>query len=99
MDQVGRMRFINRLPMWGGWRVIRVSPLGERMSAIVLPCANVTKAVFAGGDSKTLYITTARKGLTESQLAEQPLAGGLFAVDVDVVGLPPGQFFARVSKR
>lgn len=77
--------------MWGGWRIVRLSPHGERMSAIALPCANVTKAVFAGRDLKTLYITTARKGLTETQLEEQPLAGGLFVVDVDVAGLPSGR--------
>jgi len=74
--------------MWGGWGLLRLSPRGERIGKIALPCANVTKAVFGGDDLKTLYITTARKGLSESALAEQPLAGGLFAVDVSVSGLP-----------
>ena len=74
--------------LWGGWSLLRLSPRGERIAKIGLPCSNVTKAVFAGHDLKTLYITTARKGLSEAQLAEQPLAGGLFSIDVNVAGLP-----------
>jgi xylono-1,5-lactonase len=75
--------------MWGGWGVLRLSPRGERIGRVALPCANVTKAVFGGRDLRTLYITTARKGLAETALIDQPLAGGLFAVDAGVAGLPP----------
>lgn len=74
--------------MWGGWGVLRLSPSGERIGKIALPCANATKVVFAGRDLKTLYITTARKGLTDAELAKQPLAGGLFTVEINVAGLP-----------
>jgi xylono-1,5-lactonase len=78
--------------MWGGWCVLRLSPRGERIGKITLPCAQLTKVVFTGPDLKTLYITTARKGLTETQLVEQPLAGGLFSVSVDVRGQPSNKF-------
>ena len=47
-----------------------------------------TNCCFGGPDLRTLFITTARTGLTPAQLAEQPLAGGLFAVAVDSPGLP-----------
>jgi len=73
--------------MWGGWAMLRLSPKGDRIGKVSLPCANVTKGVLGGPELKTLYVTTARKGLTDSQLREQSLAGGLFAVDVDVAGL------------
>ncbi len=53
-----------------------------------LPCANVTKLAFGGPDLRTAYVTTARKGLGEAELAAQPLAGGLFAFEVPVPGLP-----------
>ena len=33
-----------------------------------------------------LFITTAREGLSDDALAEQPLAGGLFRVEPDVRG-------------
>lgn len=80
------------IAMWGGWGVLRFSPRGERLAEVSLPCANVTKSVFGGPDLKTLYITTARKGLSESQLAAQPLAGGLFAIGVSIVGSPSHLF-------
>jgi sugar lactone lactonase YvrE len=48
----------------------------------------VTKAAFGGADRRTLYITSARKGLSAAELAAQPLAGGLFALRVDAQGLP-----------
>jgi sugar lactone lactonase YvrE len=35
-----------------------------------------------------MFVTTARLGLTEDQLKEAPLSGGLFRVDVGVAGLP-----------
>jgi sugar lactone lactonase YvrE len=77
--------------MWGGWKLVRLSPHGERIGELAFPCANVTKATFGGHDLRTLYVTTARKGLTAGQLTEQPLAGALFEVEVPVSGLPPSK--------
>ncbi|MEO3947065.1 SMP-30/gluconolactonase/LRE family protein [Gorillibacterium sp. CAU 1737] len=72
---------------WGGWRVSRIDPAtGERMTVIPLPAQNVTSCVFAGEDLMDLYITTARTGLSEDQLAEQPHAGGLFRIRPGVRG-------------
>jgi xylono-1,5-lactonase len=78
------------LALWGGWGLQRFAPDGELVQTLDLPCANVTKACFGGPDLKTLYVTTARKGLSPSELARQPLAGGLFQVDVGVGGLAQG---------
>ncbi|MBX6322588.1 MAG: SMP-30/gluconolactonase/LRE family protein, partial [Rhodospirillaceae bacterium] len=41
-----------------------------------------------------LYVTTVRYGLSDAELAEQPFAGDLLAVDAGVKGLPDGQFAA-----
>ena len=43
---------------------------------------------FGGDDLKTLYITTAREGRPAAELVEQPLAGCVLSIDVDVPGLP-----------
>jgi sugar lactone lactonase YvrE len=74
--------------LYGGWGLNRYAPDGHLADTLRLPCANVTKAAFCGKDLRTLYITTATKGLTREQHAEQPLAGGLFRVRVEVAGLP-----------
>ncbi|MCE7796333.1 SMP-30/gluconolactonase/LRE family protein [Sphingobium sufflavum] len=74
--------------LWDGWGVQRHAPDGSLLLRIDLPCARVTKIAFGGDDLRTAYVTTARTGLSEAQLAEQPLAGGLFAFDAPVAGLP-----------
>jgi xylono-1,5-lactonase len=74
--------------LYGGWGVNRYSPTGELLSKLQLPVANCTKPAFGGDDLRTLYITSAWKGLTDDQRAQQGLAGGLFAVRVDTAGLP-----------
>jgi sugar lactone lactonase YvrE len=47
---------------------------------------------FGGADLKTLYITTARKNRPAAELAQQPLAGCVLSVRVEVAGLPANLF-------
>lgn len=74
--------------LWGGGAALRLSPAGQIVRRIALPVPNVTKPCFGGPNLKTLYFTTARKGLSDEQLAAHPLAGGLFALEVEVAGQP-----------
>ena len=74
--------------LYGGWGVNRYTPQGQLLGKLTLPCSNVTKVAFGGRDLRTIYITTAWKGLSAEQRARQPLAGGLFRVRADVPGLP-----------
>lgn len=74
--------------LWGGWRARRYAPDGRIVAEVPFPCANVTKIALGGPDLRTAYATTARIGLDAAALQDQPLAGGLFAFDVDVPGRP-----------
>jgi sugar lactone lactonase YvrE len=74
--------------LFGGWGVRRYAPTGELLAVVEFPVANVTKIAFGGDDLRTVYATTARKGLDDRALAEQPLAGDLFSFRADVPGLP-----------
>ncbi|MEY4760702.1 MAG: hypothetical protein RLZZ200_558 [Pseudomonadota bacterium] len=74
--------------LWDGWGVRRYAPDGRLLLHVDLPCARVTKVAFGGPDLRTAYVTTARTGLDDSQLARQPLAGGLFAFDAPAAGRP-----------
>src|SRR5690606_15652698 len=74
--------------LFGGWGVACHSPQGRLLHTLPLPVAQCTKVAFGGDDLRTLYITTAAIGLSEEELARQPLAGGLFRVRVDTPGLP-----------
>jgi sugar lactone lactonase YvrE len=73
---------------YDGGKVSRFSPNGDRVASIRLPVARVTSCTFGGEDIKTLYVTSARAGLTQEQLRRQPDAGGLFAITTDIAGRP-----------
>ena len=45
-----------------------------------------TSLAFAGPELTTLFVTTAREGMTKDDLARCPGAGGLFALETDVQG-------------
>lgn len=73
----------------GGWGVARFGPDGTFLGRVEFPVANVTKIAFGGADLTTVYATTARKGLSEGELAAQPAAGDLFSFTVGVPGILP----------
>ena len=77
---------------WDGWRLARYSPEGELMATVALPVQKPTSCIFGGPDLGTLYVTSAVWDLKGAALAAQPLAGGVFAVDVGVTGLPETRF-------
>lgn len=74
--------------VFGGWRIDRYDPQGRKVDEVRFPCANITKLAFGGDDLRTVFATTARKGLSEEALLAQPLAGGLFTFRADAPGLP-----------
>ncbi|GLQ57807.1 SMP-30/gluconolactonase/LRE family protein [Devosia nitrariae] len=73
---------------WGGSCVVRHAPDGAIDRVIELPVSQVTCPAFGGPDYKTLFITSASKTLSAEQLAKEPRAGSVFAVTLDVPGLP-----------
>ena len=77
---------------WGTSKVTRHDGEGKLLRTIHLPCSQVSSCAFGGPDLTTLYITTAADGLSEQQLEQEPLAGGLFAVDIDIPGVPANHF-------
>jgi sugar lactone lactonase YvrE len=72
--------------LWDGWGVRRYAPDGALLLHVAFPCARVTKIALGGPDLRTAYATTARIGLDEAALAEQPLAGSLFAFEAPAPG-------------
>lgn len=74
---------------WGAGCISRFSVDGRLLRRITLPASNVTNVCFAGPKLDRLFVTTARAGLTQEALKEQPEAGNLFEVlDPGTTGLP-----------
>jgi sugar lactone lactonase YvrE len=80
------------LALWGSDELRRYTPDGRLDTVVRLPAWQVTSATFGGLDLGTLFITTAREGLTPAEQAEQPHAGDIFACAPGVTGRPPFLF-------
>lgn len=80
---------------WDGARIVRYSPEGAVDRTIKLPVSRITGCCFGDRDLKTLYVTTARTGLTSFQMDMQPFAGSLFAIATDIQGRPCGEWSGR----
>lgn len=64
-------------------RLNRLSPGGKVLASIPLPCAAPTMACFGGDDLRTLFVTSLTRGREH---------GHLYAMEVDITGLPPFLF-------
>ena len=78
---------------WGAARVSCHDPdSSAELLRIALPTRNITNCAFGGPELRTLYISSARGDMTLEQLVAEPLAGGLFAVEIDSPGLAAHRF-------
>jgi sugar lactone lactonase YvrE len=78
--------------LYGGAAVHRYTPEGRLDTTLSFPVTNITCPVFGGPGLGLLYVTSARDGLDERQLAAQPHAGAVFTADVGAQGLPGLRF-------
>ena len=76
-----------------GGRVLRIAPDGRVLAAYAVPALCPTMCAFGGRDLKTLYVTSAREKRDPDELSRLPQSGVIFAMAVDVPGLPE-QLFA-----
>ncbi|MDY7578754.1 SMP-30/gluconolactonase/LRE family protein [Herbaspirillum sp. RTI4] len=83
---------------WGGARVVRYAPDGSVERMLQLSISQPSCVCLGGARLNQLFVTTAREALTLTQLADQPLAGGLFHTRLDDVhGLPEARFNGLIS--
>ena len=81
------------IAMWGGAQVTRWNPnTGQLLEQVSVPALHSSCPVFGGKNRNELYITSARKGMSEADLNKYPLSGGLFKVDTKYEGMPTFEF-------
>lgn len=80
--------------MFEGQRLLRLSPSGAVLLELPLPVRCPTMPCFGGADLRTLFITTSREKRPADELAQQPWAGCVLRLRVDVPGMPVN--FARL---
>jgi sugar lactone lactonase YvrE len=73
-------------------KICRYTPRGKVDTVIRLPVTKPTMCAFGGPSLKTLYVTTSSFGLSEAEMAIQPLAGSLLAIELQTQGIPEPRF-------
>jgi sugar lactone lactonase YvrE len=77
------------IAFWGGACIRQFTPDGELLQRIDLPALQITSVAFGGEDLKSLVVTSARNGMTATQLAQYPGSGSVFLLRPGAVGLLP----------
>ncbi len=77
---------------WGGAAVRRFAPDGSLAGGVAVPTPNITSHAFGGPDLSRMFITSAREGLSDEQLAADSAAGALFVCEPGVSGRPQRTF-------
>ncbi len=80
------------IAFWDGWCVRRISAAGERLAEVRLPVQKPTSCAFGGPALDQLFVTSARRDLTETELDGQPWAGGLVRIEPGVRGVAEQAF-------
>jgi len=75
-----------------GGKIVQLSPAGKTLAEYSIPAMCPTMCAFGGPDLRTMYVTTARQNRDDEELARLPQSGGIFAMTVDVPGLPEPAF-------
>ncbi|HEY1853317.1 MAG TPA: SMP-30/gluconolactonase/LRE family protein [Solirubrobacterales bacterium] len=78
--------------LFGGGAIRRYTPDGQLDAEVSLPVTNPTCPGFGGADLDVLFVTSARHRLSPDQLAAEPLAGALLAIEGVAQGCPPNLF-------
>ena len=79
--------------VWAGAGLRRFDHAGNLTGIVPMPVTQPSSCAF--GPDGTLYITTAREGLSPHELAAQPHAGSVFAVATNTHGVPVPAFSHR----
>jgi L-arabinonolactonase len=77
---------------WGMGRVVRYTPDGRQDLVVRVPARQPTRPALGGAALDTLYITSARDGLSAQAWRDDPQAGHLFSASPPVQGLPEPRF-------
>ncbi len=71
----------------GAGQVVRFDPSGRESTRFKLPVSKPTSIALGGMTLKTLFVTSMRYRMEPEQIAVEPFAGHILAIEVDVAGI------------
>jgi sugar lactone lactonase YvrE len=82
--------------LWGGGAVLRLDPGGRLIGEVDMPVSQPTSCCFGGPDLATLFVSSARVGLSPDALNAQDQAGMLMQCTPGVRGRPASPFMGEL---
>jgi sugar lactone lactonase YvrE len=79
---------------WDGAQVVGFDGDAVPRMTLNVPALRPTSIAFGGPELRTMYVTSARFGLSEEELRAWPASGSVFEVDCATPGLPANVFRA-----
>lgn len=77
---------------FNGACLLRYNAQGRLTDTLPMPVPRPTSCCFGGADMRTLFITTARFGMSTSELLAYPQAGDLYRIRLPIAGSPRHRF-------
>jgi sugar lactone lactonase YvrE len=81
-----------------GWAVLRATPDGTIDRRIDVPVEKPTMPAFGGSSMTTLFVTSIGEGGSRPLAPGQPHAGGLFAIETEIRGVPETTFAGSTAR-
>ncbi len=72
---------------FAGKKVTKYTESGQKIAEYEMPVSNITSCTFVGENLDAIVFTTAKVGLSEQQLKQEPTAGGLFIAKANAFGM------------
>ncbi|WP_262695717.1 SMP-30/gluconolactonase/LRE family protein [Kordiimonas aquimaris] len=72
---------------WGLGKVICFDIMGDIVAEVSIPTSQPSCVAFGGKNLDLLFVTSAKEGMLEKQLADEPSAGNVFVYETSVTGL------------
>lgn len=73
--------------MWGAGVLLRYAPDGGLLRVVRLPASRPTMLAFDSTGATNLYVATSKEGLSDAELAREPLAGTTLLLEAGVAGV------------
>ena len=84
---------------FGGAKLLVFNKNGKLIHTVKFPAKNITNCTFGGIKNKEIFVTTAKKSMSKSELRKYLFSGSLFSVKSNVKGLTQKKFILSNAKK
>jgi len=85
--------------IFGGAKLLVFNKNGKLKHTIEFPAKNITNCTFGGKNNTEIFVTTAKKSISKSDLKKYAFSGSLFSVKTNIIGLTHKKFILSNAKK